>query len=125
MSNYGEAFEGAIATEMRAQKARKNLTEASIADQLGIHRVSVSRYLSGVRPLPLGVFADLCRVLDLNTFEVVNIAEIAARKALKARDDQQHGDGDGDDADVDGGSTASDATAESTDAAVDQQSTAI
>ncbi|MCI1979268.1 MAG: helix-turn-helix transcriptional regulator [Bifidobacteriaceae bacterium] len=80
MSNYSELFEKAIAAEMRAQKARKNMTEAEIADRIGVHRVSISRYLSGARPLPLGIFADLCRVLGMDAFEVVNIAEIQAKK---------------------------------------------
>ncbi|MCI1914480.1 MAG: helix-turn-helix transcriptional regulator [Bifidobacteriaceae bacterium] len=83
MSQYGKQFEKALAAELRAEKARRNITEYDIAQQLGIHRVSVSRYFSGARSIPLATFADLCRTLDLDTLEIVSKAEVAAKKELK------------------------------------------
>lgn len=80
MSSYGKYFEEAVAAELRSAKARRNITEAQIATELGIHRVSVSRYLSGVRSIPIATLAELCRALDLDAFELVNKAEIAAKR---------------------------------------------
>jgi transcriptional regulator with XRE-family HTH domain len=80
MSTYGKYFADSVAAELRAEKARRNITEAQIAEKSGIHRVSVSRYLSGVRAIPMATLADLCRALGLDTFELVNKAEIAAKK---------------------------------------------
>lgn len=87
MSQYGKLFETAIAAELRAEKARKSITEAEIAEKLGIHRVSVSRYMSGARSIPIATFGDLCRILNLDAFEIVNRAEISARKENAKRTD--------------------------------------
>ncbi|MCI1984917.1 MAG: helix-turn-helix transcriptional regulator [Bifidobacteriaceae bacterium] len=83
MVTYGVRFEEALSGELRAERARRNMTEAQIAQRLGIHRVSVSRYLSGVRHIPISVFAELCQILDVDTLEIVSRAEIAARKAME------------------------------------------
>lgn len=80
MSTYGKLFEEALAAELRAEKARLHITETEIGDLLGIHRVSVSRYLSGARSIPIGVLAELCRKLDLDAFEIINKAEIQAKR---------------------------------------------
>lgn len=82
MKLYGRYFEEAVATELRSARARKRLTEDDVAQKVGIHRVSVSRYLSGVRSIPIPVLAEICDAIGVDTFEIVNKAEIAARKRL-------------------------------------------
>jgi len=80
MSEYGEHFATAVTAELRAQKARKKISETAIASDLGVHRVSISRYFTGSRTITMPVFADLCRVLDLDVLEVFTKAQITATK---------------------------------------------
>ncbi|MFR0555731.1 hypothetical protein PSRA_1446 [Pseudoscardovia radai] len=79
MSTYGERFAAALAAELRAQKGRRKASDDDIADAIGVHRVSVSRYLSGARPIPLTVFADMCDYLGVAPAKVIDEAEKHAR----------------------------------------------
>ncbi|KAA8830117.1 helix-turn-helix domain-containing protein [Bifidobacterium tissieri] len=80
MDDYGERFAAAIAAELRAQKARRRIGDEDIADAVGVHRVSVSRYLSGARPIPMVTFAELCDYLGVSPVEVIDNAEKQARR---------------------------------------------
>lgn len=65
MADYGQEFAKELAAELRAQKARRKVSDEQIAEAIGVHRVSVSRYLTGERPIPMVAFADLCRFLHV------------------------------------------------------------
>lgn len=80
MSKYSERFAAALAAELRAQKARRRVSDDDIAEATGTHRVSVSRYLSGARAIPLTVFADMCDYLQIAPTEVIDEAEKNARR---------------------------------------------
>lgn len=84
MSTYGERFAQAVAQQLQAEKNDQGLTEEELAKSLGIHRVSMSRYLSGVRAVPLAVFADACQVLHTDALEVIARAKATVQKADKA-----------------------------------------
>ena len=84
MASYSEIFASAIAEELRAQKARRKVSDEQIAQSVGIHRVSVSRYLSGDRPIPMMTFADLCSFLQISPTAVIDKAEQQARRHLQA-----------------------------------------
>ena len=84
MSTYGERFAQAVAQQLRAEKNNQGLTEEELAKSLGIHRVSMSRYLSGVRAVPLAVFADACQVLHTDALEVIARAKATVQKADQA-----------------------------------------
>ncbi|WEV53079.1 helix-turn-helix transcriptional regulator [Bifidobacterium sp. ESL0704] len=79
MTDYGESFASALAAELRAQKARKKVSDDQISQAVGVHRVSVSRYLTGERPIPMVVFADMCRFLEVSPVKVIDNAEQQAR----------------------------------------------
>lgn len=82
-TRYGEFFASALAEELRAQKARKQVTDDEIAAATGIHRISVGRYLNGERAIPIMVFADICDFLQIPPAQIINAAEKQARDAIK------------------------------------------
>ncbi|MDE5640989.1 helix-turn-helix domain-containing protein [Bifidobacterium castoris] len=80
MAEYGERFAQALAAELRAQKARRKVSDEQIGEAIGAHRVSVSRYLTGERPIPMVVFADMCDFLGVSPSKVIDDAEQQARR---------------------------------------------
>lgn len=80
MAEYGERFTQALASELRAQKARRKVSDEQIGEAIGVHRVSVSRYLTGERPIPMVAFADLCDFLNISPSKIIDDAEQQARR---------------------------------------------
>ena len=74
MTEYGNQFAKAIAEELRAQKARTGKTNEELADAVGVSAVTVLRYLRGQRQIPIDVFGDLCKALDVSTADITATA---------------------------------------------------
>lgn len=81
---YAEGLNGAVAAELRAEKAAQNLTNQDIADSSGIPVVSVQRYLAPTREIDVTVLGRLAVALGKTAAEVVEAAEVRlARQAAK------------------------------------------
>lgn len=65
MSEYGDAFNAAVAAELRAQRGRVRVTFDQLAERTGLAKTTVLNYLNGKRDIPMDAFADLCRALDV------------------------------------------------------------
>lgn len=74
MTEYGNQFAKAIAAELRAQKARTGKTNEELADAVGVSAVTVLRYLRGQRQIPIDVFGDLCKALDVSAADITATA---------------------------------------------------
>lgn len=66
MTTYGEAFNAAVAAELRAERARTGVTLAELVEGSGIAQSSVQRYLGGKRDIPLTALYDMCTVLGID-----------------------------------------------------------
>lgn len=75
MTEYGELFTQAVAAELRAERARKGITLASLVKESEIAQSTVQRYLGGKRDIPITALADLCRVLDVSPRLIFERAE--------------------------------------------------
>lgn len=79
MLSYGEQLAHEIAYQLHCEKDKHKMTEDMLAQKLGIHRVSVSRYLSGARDIPFSVFIDMCDALHVSIDDII----MKAKKHLK------------------------------------------
>lgn len=68
----GDAWDNAMAEELRAEMARQRLTLDQYAARSGIPKVSVERYINGKRSIPMRRFPDLCRGLGVSMEEMVS-----------------------------------------------------
>lgn len=68
----GDAWDQALAAELRAEMGRQRLTLDEYASRSGIPKVSVERYVNGKRGVPMRRFPDLCRGLGLPMEEMLN-----------------------------------------------------
>ncbi|MDQ1110558.1 transcriptional regulator with XRE-family HTH domain [Microbacterium testaceum] len=74
---YGEAFSQAVASELRAERARKQKTVASIAETTGLSKSAVLHYLNGKRGIPTSAFALICRAMAVSPLVIFERAEKA------------------------------------------------
>ena len=81
MGTYGDAFNAAVAAELRGQRARTRMTVDAVATRTGFAKSTVLNYLNGKRDIPLPALAELCQVLGVTPRAIFDAAE-------KAIDDQ-------------------------------------
>lgn len=74
---YGEAFDTAVATELRAQRARVRVTYDALVVGTGLAKTTLINYLEGRRAIPLAAFADICRALSVDQRDVFTAAQQA------------------------------------------------
>ncbi|MCJ1709292.1 helix-turn-helix domain-containing protein [Microbacterium sp. VKM Ac-2923] len=72
---YGQAFSQAVASELRAERARKQKTVASIAEATGLSKSAVLHYLNGKRGIPTSAFALICRAMAVSPLLIFERAE--------------------------------------------------
>lgn len=77
MSTYGDAFNAAVAAELRGQRARTRMTVDQVATETGFAKSTVLNYLNGKRDIPIPALADLCRVMNIDARSVFEAAEKA------------------------------------------------
>jgi len=75
MGNYGTDIQAALATQIKAEMAAKDWTQADLAGSANIPTSTLHRYLNGARDIPLPVFAEIARALGLSMIELAQRAE--------------------------------------------------
>ncbi len=75
MGNYGDAFNSAVAAELRAERGRKKVTIDSLVNLTGLSKSAVMNYMNGKRDIPTPAFVELCRALGISPRLVFERAE--------------------------------------------------
>ena len=65
VTDYGTQFNGGVASELRAERARKGITLTQLVQRTGLSDSAVRRYLKGDRAIPMDSFIDLCKALEV------------------------------------------------------------
>lgn len=68
-------FNAAVAGELRAARARAQLTIQDLVDATGISKSAVLNYLNGKRDIPVATFVELCRALGASPRSIFETAE--------------------------------------------------
>lgn len=72
---YGERFGDAVATELRAQRARVRISYESLVEATGLARSTLANYLEGRRQIPLEAFIDICAALHVEPRDIFAAAQ--------------------------------------------------
>jgi transcriptional regulator with XRE-family HTH domain len=72
--NHGEAINAAVAAELRAQRARIGVSYDVLAEQTGLSKSAVFKYLKGTRSIPVPALYDLCDALGIGVDDVFVLA---------------------------------------------------
>ena len=60
-----DTLSGRVAANLRAELARRGLTQETFADQAGVHRTTMTRMLNGATSLDLERLEQLARILEI------------------------------------------------------------
>jgi len=77
MGTYGDAYNAAVAAELRGQRARTRMTVDGLVAATGYAKSTVLNYLNGKRDIPLPALAELCRALSIDPRVIFERAEQA------------------------------------------------
>lgn len=64
--NHSSTFAAAVAAELRAERARQQITLDVLVEMTGLSKSAVLRYLNGQRDIPLPAFFALCDALAIS-----------------------------------------------------------
>lgn len=82
MSDYEEAMVAAVSAIIKMEMAghTPRLSQQDVAEQVGIHRETLSRYLGGKKEMPVGTFFQVAQVLGVSAAEIMERAEDRVRR---------------------------------------------
>lgn len=69
---YAEAYTAAVAAELRAARARLQMSFPEIASATGIPRNTLLRYFNGQRDIPVPSFGRIARAMGLQPGELLD-----------------------------------------------------
>lgn len=72
-----------IVKQIKAEMGAKGWKQADLCLAAGVTTSTLSRYMAGVRDMPLPVVAELAKALDLTFIELLKRAEVRAEEERK------------------------------------------
>lgn len=75
MAEYGDLINNAVAAELRAERARKQITVQKLADEAELSKSAVLHYLNGQRTIPIASFIEICRAIEVSPVTIMERAE--------------------------------------------------
>jgi transcriptional regulator with XRE-family HTH domain len=67
-----DTLSGRVAANLRAELARRGLTQETFADQAGVHRTTMTRMLNGSTSMDLERLEQLARILEVEPSKLLN-----------------------------------------------------
>jgi transcriptional regulator with XRE-family HTH domain len=83
MNNAFEGLEAALATQIKVELVERGLDQKTLADRVGIHAVTMTKYLKNQRSMPLPVLIDIAAALGLSPRALMQRAEARPRSAAQ------------------------------------------
>lgn len=68
-------YASAVAAQLRAERAARQLTVSQLAEKSGVTGQSLLRYLNEKRPIPVPTLYQICEGLEIPVHELVRRAE--------------------------------------------------
>lgn len=83
MNNNFEGLEAALATQVKVELVERGLDQKTLAERVGIHPVTMTKYLKNQRSMPIPVLIDIASVLGLSPRMLMQRAEARIRSAAQ------------------------------------------
>ena len=80
MSEYEEAMITAVSAVIKMEMVGHGLRQQDVAERVGIHRETLSRYLGGKKEMPVGTLFQIAEVLNMSAAEIMTRAETRIQK---------------------------------------------
>lgn len=83
MNNAFEGLEAALATQIKVEMVERGLDQKTLAERVGIHAVTMTKYLKNQRSMPLPVLIDIATTLGVSPRVLMQRAEARLRSAAQ------------------------------------------
>lgn len=83
MNNAFEGLEAALATQIKVEMVERGLDQKTLAERVGIHAVTMTKYLKNQRSMPLPVLIDIASVLGVSPRVLMQRAEARLRSSVQ------------------------------------------
>jgi plasmid maintenance system antidote protein VapI len=83
MNNAFEGLEAALATQIKVELVERGLDQKTLAERVGIHAVTMTKYLTNQRSMPLPVLIDIAAVFGISPRMLMQRAEARLRSAAQ------------------------------------------
>ena len=80
MSDYEDEMIAAVSTVIKMEMVGLGLRQQDVAERVGIHRETLSRYLGGKKEMPVGIFFQIAEVLGVKAADIMARAESRIQK---------------------------------------------
>lgn len=74
MNNF-EGLEASLATQIKVELVEANMDQKTLAERVGIHPVTLTKYMKNQRSIPLPVLIDIAVALGLSPRVLMERAE--------------------------------------------------
>ncbi len=83
MTNAFEGLEAALATQIKVELVERGLDQKTLAERVGIHPVTITKYLKNQRSMPVPVLIDIADALGVTPRALMQRAEARLRSAAQ------------------------------------------
>ena len=74
MNNF-EGLEASLATQIKVELVERGIDQKTLAERVGIHPVTLTKYMKNQRSIPLPVLIDIAVALGVSPRELMERAE--------------------------------------------------
>lgn len=74
MNNF-EGLEASLATQIKVELVECGMDQKTLAERVGIHPVTLTKYMKGQRSIPMPVFFDIATALGVSPRALMERAE--------------------------------------------------
>ena len=75
MTNAFEGLEAALATQIKVELVEKGMDQKTLAERVGIHPVTMTKYLKNQRVMPVSTLFEIASVLGISPRVLMQRAE--------------------------------------------------
>lgn len=83
MNNNFEGLEAALATQIKVELVESGMDQKTLAERVGIHPVTMTKYLKNQRSMPIPVLIDVAAALGTSPRVLMQRAESRLQSAVR------------------------------------------
>lgn len=83
MDKNFEGLEAALSTQIKVELVERGLDQKTLSERVGIHPVTMTKYLKNQRSMPLPVLIDIAAALSLSPRTLMQRAEARIRSTAQ------------------------------------------
>lgn len=83
MDNNFEGLEAALATQIKVELVERGIDQKTLAERVGIHPVTMTKYLKNQRSMPIPVLIDIASTLGVSPRILMQRAEARLRSLVQ------------------------------------------